>query len=183
MCGTATPTKPIGPQKAVILPASKLVLKKTTKRQNLIFKPNDLAEFSPNNKAFNALIEKNDNKTPIKIHGKRIYNCEVVTPDKLPIVHIIKVFKRLSLLKYCRILTNAPVAEANIIPRIKIVITSFTLTDTAIISKITNAEPNQAEITIAHELIEKNKIEVETPEKPITKRATPKLAPELIPKT
>ena len=43
MCGTAIPIKPIGPQNAVIVPASKLVLKKMTILLEIILTPNERA--------------------------------------------------------------------------------------------------------------------------------------------
>ena len=52
------PIKPIGPQKAVIPPASILVLKNIKNRESGILTPRVLAYVSPSKRAFNTFLLK-----------------------------------------------------------------------------------------------------------------------------
>lgn len=80
-------------------------------------------------------------------------------------------------------LTTAAVILPNINPIISIAIVSLTLEDTIKTASSTKKLPKLAAITILHfEINNEAKIPPKKPEPNITK-ATPKLAPELIPKT
>ncbi len=98
-------------------------------------------------------------------------------------VHITNDFSMDSLLKYCIMLTMADTALANIIPSMRTVIISLTLTETIIISSSTSPDPSHAAATMA-QLLNKREILTEiTDERPRTRMATPRLAPELMPRT
>jgi hypothetical protein len=58
MCGTAKPTKPTGPQKAVTLPAKILVHKTISTFALRIFKPELAAYVSPSNKVLSDFRKK-----------------------------------------------------------------------------------------------------------------------------
>ena len=89
----------------------------------------------------------------------------------------------LSLLKYCMIITIAEIPLESIIPRMRTVITSFTLEDIIIINNITAPAPTHeaaTRIQLPNPLILSGEI---FGEKPKMTKATPRLAPELIPST
>lgn len=72
---------------------------------------------------------------------------------------------------------------ANISPIIKIAMVSLTLTDTNITINNTRKLPKLAAITKLHFEVRAKAIEPENNDAPIMAKATPKLAPELIPST
>jgi hypothetical protein len=85
------------------------------------------------------------------------------------------------LLKYCIIITIADIPLDNIIPRIRTVIISFTLEDITIIRNITAPAPAQAAATRIQLPRPARLSGVIIDEKPRITKATPRLAPELIP--
>ena len=106
-------------------------------------------------------------------------NCHV-TELKLPILHITNSLSESALLTLCNTLTTDPAMLPNIIPTISNETVSFTLLETPRTNMRTNNEPKMAAPTCAHALATntagRNAL-------PIKSNATPKLAPELIPKT
>jgi hypothetical protein len=107
----------------------------------------------------------------------------MVTLPKLPIVQIINAFNSDSLLKYCIILTMAVTAPVKRMPNISIVIISFTRVDTYSTSNNTMNEPAQATSARGQDPEKLKMPAARRGEKPITKIATPRLAPALIPNT
>ena len=120
---------------------------------------------------------------PARILIINTFNCFHERFPRLPMVQITNDFSIDSLLKYCIMLTMADTALANIIPSMRTVIISRTLTDTIIISSSTSPDPSHAAATMA-QLLKMREILMEiTDERPRTRMATPRLAPELMPRT
>ena len=182
-CGTAIPIKAIGPQKAVVLPASMLVLMKTSNLVSFIFSPIVYAYFSPIKSASSFFNDKNESKSPVTRQIPKIPTCVLLILPKLPSVQITNDFSSVSLPKYCRILTTDEIAAPIIIPRIRIVIISRTFEETRRTSNNIAAAPIQAAIISAQLPSIPDKFSVKNDGNPITTKATPRLAPELIPRT
>ncbi len=179
-CGIASPIKPIGPQNAVTVPASRVVERKRSALDLLMSSPIVRAYSSPNSNKLSGLMVTMARMIPAATAGKRIQSCETVTSPNDPIVQITKALSDSSRLRYCKICTTALIPDENIMPRIRITIISFIREATAPTMKSTAAEPIQAAPAIP-----KDDIVGDIPNKgaPSKNRATPRDAPELIPST
>jgi len=113
------------------------------------------------------------NSSPANTDGTRIRSCPEVTSPKAPIVQMTKAFSDSSLLRYCNICTTAPTPDENIMPRIRITMMSFIRCPTAVITSNTTAAPTHAAPAMP----------IDEPIPASTTSATPRLAPELMPRT
>jgi len=111
------------------------------------------------------------------------FNCEEVRLPRLPIVHMIYVLSMVSLLKYCIILTTAEIPLASMIPRIRTVIIFFTRDEMTMTSIITDPAPTQEAAAIAQFPKPLILSGARFDENPSITNATPRLAPELSPRT
>ena len=162
----ARPMKPIGPQKAVTVPASSVVERNSRPRERRIFSPIVTAYSSPKSRRLSGLIVHTASSNPTMTDGRRMASCGTVTSPSDPIVQMTKAFKASSRLRYCRICTT-------IIPKINITIMSFMRCPTAAITSSTTAAPSQAAPAMP----------IDEPTPASTTSATPRLAPELMPST
>lgn len=116
------------------------------------------------------------------IAGATSASCCVVTSPSEPIVQMTKLFNASSALRYCRICTMALTPELAIIPKISITIISFILWLTAATTANIAAAPIHA--APATPTVESHADEdIPSRGAPRIKSATPRLAPELTPKT
>ena len=76
--------KPIGPQKAVIVPASSVVERNNRLRERRIFSPIVTAYSSPNSRRLSGLMVSTANSSPANTDGTRIRSCPEVTSPKDP---------------------------------------------------------------------------------------------------
>ncbi len=171
--GIARPIKPIGPQKAVTVPASSVVERNSSPRERRIFSPIVTAYSSPNSRRLSGLIVITASSKPAITDGTRTASCGTVTSPSDPIVQTTKAFKASSLLRYCRICTTAPTPDENIMPRIRMTMMSLMRWPTAAITSSTVAAPAHAAVAMP----------TDEPTPASTTSATPRLAPELMPST
>ena len=87
MCGTAMPTKPIGPQNAVTVPAKRVVEIRMRLREREMLSPIEAAYRSPARSIFIGLIVATAIAKPTTITGASTISCEKVTSPNEPIVH------------------------------------------------------------------------------------------------
>lgn len=159
--------------KAVIVPASSVVERNNRLRERRIFSPIVTAYSSPNSRRLSGLMVSTANSSPANTDGTRIRSCPEVTSPKAPIVQMTKAFSDSSLLRYCNIYTTAPTPDENIMPRIRITMMSFIRCPTAVITSNTTAAPTHAAPAMP----------IDEPIPASTTSATPRLAPELMPRT
>ena len=169
----ASPTKPIGPQKAVTVPASSVVERKSSPRERRMFSPIVTAYSSPKSSRLSGLIVHTASSSPTATDGTRTASCRAVTSPSDPIVQMTKAFKASSLLRYCSICTTAPTPDENIMPRIRMTMMSLMRCPTAAITSSTAAAPVHAAAAMP----------IDEPTPASTTSATPRLAPELMPST
>ena len=169
----ARPMKPIGPQKAVTVPASSVVERNSNPRERRMFSPIVTAYSSPNSSKLSGLIVTTANNSPAIIDGMSIASWSKVTSPSDPIVQMTKAFRDSSLLRYCNICTIAPTPDENIMPRIRITMMSLMRWPTAAMTTSTSAAPSQAAPAMP----------IDEPTPASTTSATPRLAPELMPST
>ena len=165
--------KPIGPQKAVIVPASSVVDRNSRPRECRISSPIVTAYSSPKSRRLSGLMVNTANSSPTATERPSRVSCGKVTSPSDPIVQMTNVFRDSSWLKYCKICTTAPTPDENIIPRIRITIMFFIRRPTAVITINTAAAPTHAAPAMP----------IEEPTPASTTSATPRLAPELMPRT
>ena len=165
--------KPIGPQKAVTVPASSVVERNSRPRERRIFSPIVTAYSSPKSRRLSGLIVHTASSNPTMTDGRRMASCGTVTSPSDPIVQMTNAFNASSLLRYCNICTTALTPDENIIPKINITIMSFMRCPTAAITSSTTAAPSQAAPAMP----------IDEPTPASTTSATPRLAPELMPST
>jgi len=123
--GMASPMKPIGPQKAVTVPASNVVERNSSPRERRTFSPIVTAYSSPNSSRLSGLMVITANNNPAIIDGMSTASWLKVTSPSDPIVQMTNIFKDSSLATYCNIWTTAPIPDENIMPRIRITMISL----------------------------------------------------------
>ena len=87
-CGTASPIKEMGPQKAVVVAVSKPVQKRIQMRVRLIFTPRLAAYNSPRRRAFSGFIINRERSSPMLENMTKYGICPNDTPEKLPSPHM-----------------------------------------------------------------------------------------------
>lgn len=88
ICGTTSPRKPIGPQKAVVTAVRMPVMSNSLLRVDLIFIPRFSAYRSPSRRALSGFTINADHASPIIMSVENIGIWLIVTPLKLPSPHI-----------------------------------------------------------------------------------------------
>ena len=181
-CGTASPIKPTGPQKAVTVPARSVVERKTRRRVRCTSRPIVRAYCSPKSNRLSGLMTATAKAIPTTTATANKASCVVVTSPSEPIVQITNDFSAPSLERYCRICTTASIPDEHIMPRIRITMISLMRR----LQRATNERMAAAPIQAAPAMpSDERSAEPPKPRSgaPSNSRATPKLAPELIPST
>ena len=177
MCGTTSPIKPIGPQKAVVTPARSAVARNKRIVVARSDKPSEVACAVPSWSMESGRKHKKASISPSSVPNAKKRSDVLETSLRLPIVQMTKSLSACSLLVYCKMFTTPNAKALNNIPNIRIVFCPLRRIDaTRISSSIANA-PNVAAPAM-----------VSTPSMPPTPlmrmvHAAPRVAPELMPST
>ena len=118
-CGTAIPTKPIGPVNAVDTPVRNTVSPISMSRLFLTSTPTDCASCSPNKNASIGFIKNTMRMTPINMHGSMILSCVHVTVQSEPNVQFMNILTESGSLICCNMLMSAVETAPIIIPIIR----------------------------------------------------------------
>ncbi len=100
-CGMASPMNPMGPQKAVTVPASRVVEIKSKLRERLTSSPMVRAYSSPKSSRLSGFMVTMARMMPTATAGNIIHSWETVTSPRDPIVQITNAFSDSSRLRYC----------------------------------------------------------------------------------
>jgi len=174
----------MGPQNAVTLPASRVVARKilflTLDREM----PRFWAYCSPMSNTFRSLMLYTESSKPDRQSAVMMSSRSPVTFPKLPMVQSMYDFKAGASEKYCIKPIRAEAAEPIMIPRMSRLILLFSLLEAAITSSMTARAPSQEKAAVPRSNSQgTERCPILKREEPITKKATPRPPPELIPIT
>src|SRR5690606_38259928 len=148
--GTARPTKAMGPAKAVMLPASRLVARMIINLLLPILTPRLLAYCSPSNRVFKFLMQVTANIIPV---NQNIDNIDTSSQDRFPRLpkdQKIYCCNCEAGLKYASTLTTAAVRLANINPIIRMAMVSRNFAEASKTASSTSKLPILEAITMLH---------------------------------
>ena len=181
-CGMARPIKPIGPQKAVTVPANSVVDRKMMMRERVRLRPIVSAYASPKSRMLSGFIATTASIKPAITIGTRTYSCSIVTVATEPMVQTTNDLSDSSVPIYWRMPTTAEIAEDSIIPTISITLIFRILRDNNITRSSISAEPIHA-IPVMPNILSHDDVAMPSIGAASVKSATPRLAPELMPRT
>lgn len=177
MCGTTSPIKPIGPQKAVVTPARSAVARNKRIVVARSDKPSEVACAAPSWSKESGRKHKKASISPSSVPNAKKRSDVLETSLRLPIVQMTKSLSACSLLVYCKMFTTPNAKALNNIPNIRIVFCPLRRIDaTRISSSIANAPSVAAPAMVSAPII---------PPPPLISmtHAAPSVDPELMPST
>ena len=121
MCGTTSPIKPIGPQKAVVTPARSAVARNKRIVVARSDKPSEVACAVPSWSMESGRKHKKASISPSSVPNAKKRSDVLETSLRLPIVQMTKSLSACSLLVYCRMFTTPNAKALSSMPNIRMV--------------------------------------------------------------